>query len=952
MYLPGWYYDHKYQNAQSLYAALALDSYSRGYDADVHEFGNVLAGLQADEEQVLGRATIIFDSSKLGETGSDVRRDIAVGFYAVAYVVGSEVVISFRGSNELETDDFGTVTSIANGFIDDHLRLALEFYNLVEDEIATNTSLAGMEIVSVGHSLGGAIAGVVSSVKRSAGLMFDNTAFENAAGSVMDAVTGATPDVALQDLVFRGATPWSVAQASSLKTIALVNDVAGIFYRGAQQARMDLDYELGTFELGLGDFGTAHVQALLAFRMLLEERFGPSGAWIHAADMVIAPLMDDVLAIDIGVRAAESGNPASGVLKDMISQSIIGGIFGSSAANALVDDMNDLGVALLAGAEFTAGLGYDVARYASGLAAHDVDGRDSGFLHLDSATNVLIADYSTAVWSTVGDVAYVEPYRGDLDLVMQDGVLSSSEVADLLDRPVHGQFDIYAFSNAGPVTLDNAHQATLKYIGTAGLDQVVGSVGRDIVQLGDGNDEFFADSGIHWVEGGDGSDTLWTSSLWRDFTVTRHGETTILAKKGATSTPTVFIVDGIEKFVFSGQQIDLTDLDNHKPTDIRLVSIQGQTSHSGLSEAIYAGGTIIADLTSNDVDRLDRWTWELTGNSANFFTIDCNGVLRTNGTQTFDFETWRYLLGGTAPAQSAWDAGNLPAKAQALIGTQYVASVKVTDAHGESWSENIFLYIKNEIDTSSDGSIIGTDRGETIFGTSGDDSINGFGGIDHLYGGEGNDKLYGYIMNGAGSDPYNPNIIVDGDDFLYGGGGDDFLFGGKGADLLDGGSGNDVIDYRYSRAALVVDLEAQTITGGDATGDTLISIEGIHASPFADTILGSSGANILYGKAGNDVIYGYGGNDLIVGGPGGDTMHGGAGNDIIYAHATNEANGSGIDRAVFSGSMSAYTFEIAHSNSPWIYVKGPDGDDDCWSIKEFVFDDGTLTRAQILDIWL
>lgn len=121
------------------------------------------------------------------------------------------------------------------------------------------------------------------------------------------------------------------------------------------------------------------------------------------------------------------------------------------------------------------------------------------------------------------------------------------------------------------------------------------------------------------------------------------------------------------------------------------------------------------------------------------------------------------------------------------------------------------------------------------------------------------------------------------DDSLQGLFGNDRLTGGRGPDRLDGGEGFDIASYTTSSRGIVVDLFGGFGHSGDATGDRLISIEGIHGSQLEDEIDGDNADNTLYGMGGVDVINGHGGNDRISGGEGPDTLDGGDGIDtLIY----------------------------------------------------------------------
>ena len=125
----------------------------------------------------------------------------------------------------------------------------------------------------------------------------------------------------------------------------------------------------------------------------------------------------------------------------------------------------------------------------------------------------------------------------------------------------------------------------------------------------------------------------------------------------------------------------------------------------------------------------------------------------------------------------------------------------------------------------------------------------------------------------------------DGTDQLYGGAGDDVLRGGKGADILDGGAGSDWAYFDLSTTVGVsINLTTGVVSGGTANGDTLISIENVKGTKFADTLTGDAGANQFVGGAGNDTINGGGGADYLDGGAGNDFLvHGGVAGALTQA---------------------------------------------------------------------
>jgi Ca2+-binding RTX toxin-like protein len=133
----------------------------------------------------------------------------------------------------------------------------------------------------------------------------------------------------------------------------------------------------------------------------------------------------------------------------------------------------------------------------------------------------------------------------------------------------------------------------------------------------------------------------------------------------------------------------------------------------------------------------------------------------------------------------------------------------------------------------------------------------------------------------TGNDSANAIDASFGNDQIFGEDGDDFLIGNLGVDYIDGGAGIDTAGYdRYDwEADIVVRMLSPGTNKGNATGDTLVSIENLSGSQFGDVLGGDNNANTLWGKEGSDLLQGEGGDDILVGGDGVDTLAGGAGTD-------------------------------------------------------------------------
>ena len=218
----------------------------------------------------------------------------------------------------------------------------------------------------------------------------------------------------------------------------------------------------------------------------------------------------------------------------------------------------------------------------------------------------------------------------------------------------------------------------------------------------------------------------------------------------------------------------------------------------------------------------------------------------------------------------------------------------LTSGNSVGYGMDTFFSIENLTGGSSNDILIGDVGVNILVGGDGNDSLNGGDGNDTLNGGIGIDtasyltsssaliiNLNKGTSNGNGTDALisienvtggsgNDTIIGDGfNNYLDGFDGNDILIGGYGDDTLNGNSGNDTADYSTVLATVNVNL-----TTGKATGDgndTLISIENVIGSNFADILVGDSGNNILSGGSGNDSLNGSIGDDTLNGGTGNDT---------------------------------------------------------------------------------
>jgi Ca2+-binding RTX toxin-like protein len=244
------------------------------------------------------------------------------------------------------------------------------------------------------------------------------------------------------------------------------------------------------------------------------------------------------------------------------------------------------------------------------------------------------------------------------------------------------------------------------------------------------------------------------------------------------------------------------------------------------------------------------------------------------------------LFGGTDSGDPLLSTGNYDTAYYALYTGGVTASLASGFGYktslGKAADADFYFSIENLTGSNYGDKLDGDGGSNTLRGLDGDDVLRGLNNFDTLDGGAGKDTLEG-------------------------GEGYDNLTGGAGGDVLNGGNGDDTVTYTYSSAGVYLNLTTGVGSGGDATGDTLISIEGVMGSKFADTIGGNSGANYINCGDGDDVANGAGGQDSLQGGFGSDTLTGGAGDDTL-------AGGDGIDYLTGSQGDDRFAFTTYDSD--------------------------------------
>ena len=424
--------------------------------------------------------------------------------------------------------------------------------------------------------------------------------------------------------------------------------------------------------------------------------------------------------------------------------------------------------------------------------------------------------------------------------------------------------------------------------GSAYNDTFIGSAGNDYFDGGAGNDSFVGGLGADTMIGGSGLDTLDYSQSNTGINVNLasgeasggHAEGDVLSEIeaiiGSNYNDTI-IGTSANETIIGGAGADYMDAGEG------IDSISYIASNAGVSVNLTTGEASGGHAQGDTVLGFEQ----LTGSNYN------DTIIGSEQKETIDGGSGNDYIYGSAGADSLMGGAGIDTLDYSSSGAAVNVNLSSTKAYGgDAEGDSI----------SGFEALIGSSYNDTLAGTSANDTLIGGAGDDYIDGGSGNDSLVG-------------------------GAGDDTLIGGLGSDLIDGGDGFDIADYTGSNAAISVSLTTGVISGGHATGDSLISIEGIKGSVYNDTFIGSDGNDYFDGGNGNDSFVGGIGADTIIGGSGIDTLDYSQSDAAINVNlATGEASGGYAEGDVISGIEvvigSSYNDTIVGSSANETFIAG------------------------------
>ncbi len=412
--------------------------------------------------------------------------------------------------------------------------------------------------------------------------------------------------------------------------------------------------------------------------------------------------------------------------------------------------------------------------------------------------------------------------------------------------------------------------------GNGGDDTLIGGDGNDTLDGGEGNDVLSGGAGQDTLKGGTGNDTAsyqidatdrgsagisaslvtgWVDVANADNVWTLHADRLDSIENIIGSNGKDYIEGDAGNNSLSGEKGN-DSLLGGAGSDILLGGDGNDDLHGEAGNDILVGGIGNDVLDGGDGTELDiaSYSEALDNDSALFYGSRLAGyqVLLGGNNNAFYATIARALAtDGTVLETDYWH------NIGGFVGSSLNDSIVVSQAlafraDGGAGTDSLdFSQLSNQYGVIADllnGNVsIASTTGETKQTILNFENLTGTGNADYLLG-------------------------TDGVNIIRGGGGSDALAGRGGADTLDGGAGSDTVGYVTSGQGVQVNLATGVNHGGDAEGDTLISIENLHGSLLDDSLAGDGNANRLEGDQGRDILSGGLGADILDGGAGSDTV--------------------------------------------------------------------------------
>ncbi|WP_233526687.1 MULTISPECIES: calcium-binding protein [unclassified Herbaspirillum] len=492
--------------------------------------------------------------------------------------------------------------------------------------------------------------------------------------------------------------------------------------------------------------------------------------------------------------------------------------------------------------DVTGGSGDDI--FIASLVANKFDGGNSTSTshNLVSYVNSTVAE-TVDLFAGTGTGGAGSLANGDTYTNIQD-VLGGSGNDTFIASAAANKFDGGASTAASHNRVSYANSAVAEKID---LFLGVGTGGAGSLA----NNDTYAN--IQDATGGSGDDTFVGSAANNNFdggasTATSHNRVDY-SNSAATVTVNLVTGVGVGGLADGDTYTRIQDVTGGSADDLFVASLDGNKFDGGASTATSHNRVSYASSTSAE--------------TVNLFSGAGSGTYAANDTYT----NIQDVTGGTGDdiffASAA--ANNFDG------GTSTATSHNRVDYSNSTVAETVDLF--NGVGSGGAGSLAAGDTYTNIqdaTGGTGDDIFIASAAANKFDGGTGSDTVSYAVANDGNGVNVNLNTNVGTGGFaandvyasienVIGTQYNDTFVGNASANTFNGGLGSDTVSYTGSSSPVTVNLSVGggAGSGGNAQGDTYISIENVIGGSGADTLTGATtGATVLTGAAGGDTLAG------------------------------------------------------------------------------------------------
>lgn len=613
------------------FAILAMDAYNRGYDAK-------LSGLSDAIGTKIGNATVI------GSAGDAAAK--ADGFYAIAYELNGQKIISYRGTDDPSL--FSQSSDLWNGWVQGAGILSSQS----EDAIRFYERIAGQSVfkpnagvVTTGHSLGGGLAGYVAALSNGTAFIYDAMPFGAAS------ITRVIKEQMNQANVLTGPVELTAFLTTGLSRFVMMPDADHVNYISVNGEVLEPVRALATtagsaLEVGVatalisskpaylpiavttgvlaGPWSLAvslegsktkldavakklgavdlHSQSLLAILQYAKDH--QYTEWHQIADSLFSGWFakDDAIAKPLGLTNDQ-------MLRQIVYSALDGGEtpYGTAAIKALFDDANELGrfysLPKLFGNWSQTSVKNDlssiVSQYSGNLALNKITDTSlaEGVFDYHMDGNIISLDLRKSSWdlgaSTSEAVAQFSAQKKSLIEKLTAGFLNINEITTvdvIISAAQHSDAIV------GPL-FDIAKTDSALILSDGLNDKITGTAGHDYI--------YAYDTGNDTVDGGGGINTSVYKGRVSDYKVVKTDSGLILTEL-ISGTEQTDILQNIQQIKFADQEVrsDLAQTFSTFSVN-RVTPLENQTLPTdGYRNLVEKGVTVAYDLTSHLTDEI------------------------------------------------------------------------------------------------------------------------------------------------------------------------------------------------------------------------------------------------------------------------------------------------------------------------------------------------------------